>query len=225
MIRRVLFLFLITGFLACSPSKPAILQNFSQLNYTWDRSWDSAQETLTVFIHPENKDGLEQLDALYIVNDEAELYWTLGGETWTRIERPGETWLGANLLRLPGSKVLPRGNYRILLTTRSGEKERASFTIDSPSITTYPGTWPQVSVVAGEVFVSQAPANYVVWVYGTEGRLLTQIVMDQPRFPLEVIQANPAVSNAGISVWLYWLEEKLGVGVQTGPFTLNDLDS
>lgn len=222
---RKFLLVLILAAFSCSPSRPRILQTFSQLNYTWDKSWDAPSETLTLFVHPENTDGLEQIDSLYIVHDEGEVYWTLAPETWTRLDRPGETWIGGNLLRIPGVSLLPRGNYRVLLTTRSGEKERTTFTIDSEPLTSFAGTWPQLSVVRGEAFVSQAPPSYALWAYGTEGRLLTQIVMDLPRFPLEVIQANPAVSGSATRIWIYWMDEKLGVGVQTGPFPLNDLET
>jgi len=205
---------------ACSPSRPKIIQTYSQLNYTWETGWEAPQETLAVFVQVENADGLEELDGIYIIADTEDVYWKLTKETWTLITRPGENWLGSNQLLFPQKQVLPRGLYRVLVTTKAGERQSSTFNLDVVTLTEAKPVWPQVAVLGSDLLVGRAPPSYALWFYGLEGTLLHQMVLDDPSIPLEQIQTHPSVNRRATRAYLYWYNEREGYGLFLGPFPL-----
>lgn len=205
---------------ACSPSRPKILQTFSQLNYVWDKGWEAPAEALAIFVQVENDDGLEELDALYVLSDAEEIYWKLERGNWTQLTRPGENWIGANQLTIPFRPEIPRGSYRVLLTTKAGERQSTTFSIDVVRLNQARPVWPQVAVVGDRLLVGNAPPSYALWLYGVEGNLLHQLVSNQASLALADIQSLPPVSQRATRTWLYWYNEKEGYGMLLGPFPL-----
>lgn len=206
--------------IACSPSRPKIVQTFSQLNYVWEKDWEAPTEALSVFVQVENEDGLEELQHLYVLHDDLEVYWKLDPETWTPLNRPGENWIGANQLTIPQRTELPRGKYRILVTTQAGERETSNFSLDVELLSEAKPVWPQLAVVGRELLISNAPASYALWFYGIEGPMLHQMVANEQRLTLEQIQAHPQINQRATRVWFYWYNEKQGWGQILGPFPL-----
>ncbi len=206
--------------LACSPSKPRILQTFSQLDYVWEKNWDAPVEALAVFVQVENADGLEELTNLYILSDDSEVYWKLDPESWTPLNRPGENWIGANQLTFPERSELPRGKYRVIVTTQAGERETSTFSLDVEKLSEAKPVWPQITVVGNELLIYNAPSSFALWFYGIEGPILHQMVTNQDRLSLEQIQTHPQINQKATRVWFYWYNEKQGWGQVLGPFPL-----
>ena len=59
-------------------------------------------ETLGVFLVASDPDGMENLSAFYVINDDAELFWKVDSATWVTSTAEGETWIGTSSLAMPG---------------------------------------------------------------------------------------------------------------------------
>lgn len=204
--------------LACSVSTPKIVQNFSQLNYYRDSSDGIWREGLSVFVQVENKDGIGDLDKLYILNDEDEVFWELGPADWTPVDRPGENWLGSNNLWTPGQDELPRGNYRIQLVNKAGDRSESSFNINSPKLADFKRSGTSVKIFPDKIEVADAPPSYLVWVYTRESRWLLTYKAAASTLPLNLIMPDGSIRQQANKFFIYSFEEKLGVGVVQGPF-------
>lgn len=125
--------------------------------------------SLAVFARVRDPDGIEDLDSLWVINDEAELDWRLGPSTWTRRELGEDEWIGAADLRMPDGSAPPPGRYRLLLADLAGNRAGYDFKIEVPAKVLPP---PEPSWNGSRVGLSRPwPENYLL-AYDGSGALI-----------------------------------------------------
>lgn len=125
------------AFLAgCSVARPEIVSIGMRLIVTASDALGGRDERLSVFASVADDDGTEDIEYLFIVHDESELFWSLTEEEWQRREEGSSVWIGSNSLDAPGS-TLPRGNYRAILVDLAGERTERSLTLSAPETSAY----------------------------------------------------------------------------------------
>lgn len=204
---------------SCSASIPQIRESFSQLNYYLDTRDAQWREELALFLHVENKDGIEDIDKVYVLHDSNELLWELGQETWTRIDRPSEVWIGSNHLWMPAQEVLPRGNFRVQILNKSGSRTETTINVDSPKISEYKKKFLQVQQSQGNILLTPPPDSYLIWIYGRENQFLTSVRGGEAQVPVQQVLSDPNVKQQAGKFYIYTFEERLGVGLVQGPYT------
>ena len=105
----LLCLTLILG--SCSESAPKISQTFWQINLMHDQKTGKDSQALTIFVMASDDDGIDDLDKMYVINDEYQLYWEISGSS-LRMEKYGENevWMGSNFITMPTpEESLPSG--------------------------------------------------------------------------------------------------------------------
>ena len=55
----------------------------------------TSSETLGVFLVASDPDGIENLSAFYVINDDAELFWKVDRTLWVSSMAEGESWIGS----------------------------------------------------------------------------------------------------------------------------------
>lgn len=129
------------------------------------------RETLSIFVNLRDGDGIEDIEALWIVNEGAELAWGIGPDKWTFRNEGAETWIGAADLAMPDYSPLPRGGWRVIAADLAGRRSERSFRIEkdasspaSPSLKIVGrsveiiSTWPETTLVAYDAAGSLARA-------------------------------------------------------------------
>lgn len=142
----VLILVLLLLLNACEAYPPELVTISHRLVVHQQAAEQAALETLSVFAIVRDKDGQEDVEAMYIVNDEQELFWKLDASNWTYKEEDGELWLGSNGLSASSwdQQRLPRGLYRLLLVDQAGQRSERSFMLSAPDFTEY--TFPSIMI-------------------------------------------------------------------------------
>lgn len=143
-------------FVSCTNSKPEITYGFilSVLYHTDD----GPRERFSFFIIPDDKDGLENLDELYLYNDREQLRWHIKSDDWVSYTQDGKTWIGTRSIAARESR-LPRGVYRAVLFNKGGEKTERNFTFDG----NVRYAFPELEIANGKYTVrSEWPANRLV---------------------------------------------------------------
>jgi hypothetical protein len=87
---------------------------------------------LSVFAAVDDPDGADDLEALYVAQDEASLVWKFNPDTWTKSQKDGTTWIGSNTIAMADGSPLPRGAYRVLVTDKAGESDERTFSLVEP---------------------------------------------------------------------------------------------
>jgi len=113
--------------ISCTRSAPKIVYGYIQLVIY--QSMDGPKEYYSFFIMPEDEDGIDNLDELYLYNDKEQLCWNIKNDEWQRFTQDEKEWIGTRSFTVREG-ALPRGLFRAVLVSKSGEKTERSFTYD-----------------------------------------------------------------------------------------------
>lgn len=120
----------------CSVSPPEFMSTGGHLLVVAIDPEGSKDERLSVFASVSDKDGVDDIEYLYIVHDEEELSWNLTPENWQRSDEGSSIWIGSNGLDAPGTEI-PRGQYRLILVDKAGERAERTFMLNAPETGNY----------------------------------------------------------------------------------------
>jgi hypothetical protein len=162
---------LAAGFFSCNRTEPRINYGFIELVYF--QGEEGPEERYSFFILPEDEDGMENLEELYLYHDREGLRWTLGSEDWVYYEEEGKTWIGSRAIAMRDNEGLPRGQYRAVLINKGGEKSERTFTFDGPPEPRYP--FPYLLAAEGRYRVDSRYPEGSFLCYDGEGVLLQTI--------------------------------------------------
>jgi len=141
---------------SCSNTKPEITFGFLQLALYQGES--GPVERYSFFIIPEDEDGMENLEELYLYHDREQLRWHIKNDEWISYTLDGKTWIGTRSISVREGR-LPRGVYRAVLVNKGGESGERNFTYDGE--VRYP--FPEITVVDGMYTInSEWPVNRLV---------------------------------------------------------------
>jgi hypothetical protein len=203
---------------ACAGKPPEIGAVYWQLNLVDDREQDLLFYALSVFVQASDSDGSEDLEEIYIIHDDEELFWRLDRETWLTREEGDVTWVGTNSISLPAGRTLPGGEYRILLTDAGGESAETSFILKTQELSQPRRLLPTVTVDADTIRVTGSQKNFTLWLYDSTGEYMTALLLDQKRVSIrQILGAYPDLAS-GFSFRIHGTLEGAGMGVVSGPY-------
>ena len=153
------FLVLFLLAVSCSRSEPVISFGFIELVYYQDE--EKPLERFSFFIIPEDDDGIENLEELYLYHDREQLRWHITSDDWITYVQDGTTWIGTRSIAIDEDEPLPRGQFRAVLVNKGGEKSERNFTFDAPEEPRFP--FPTLEISGGRYTASSAyPSNRLV---------------------------------------------------------------
>ena len=165
----IITLILVGLFAGCTGEAPEIRQVFWQLNLAFDPVVDLKYETLSVFVHVADADGIEDVDLLYILQDADELLWELDGDGWQKFENGEEVWLGSNNIRMNDGTSFPRSLYRLVVIDRSGERSSEEFFINADDVEVSKALFPRGSVSGDTITLEGGFSEFTLWFYDESG--------------------------------------------------------
>lgn len=211
----------------CTGKPPTISRVFARAIYVHDTASGRNSETLGVFLVANDPEGLENLGAFYVINDDAELFWKVESGAWATSTAEGEKWIGSTSLFMPGSARLPAGPYRVVLQDVGGDTVEDTVTIPARSVGAAEARYPSSSVAGGIIKVAGPYTSFEVWTYSTDGRFVAAFPAGGKSPPLEiraVLSASPALT-AGFTYRVFAWDEKAGYGVLSGPYSSGSLSA
>ncbi|MDR0316794.1 MAG: hypothetical protein LBH97_07845 [Treponema sp.] len=172
-------MFCAAGFLSplisCTRTEPKISYGFIALTYYQDRV--RPQERFSFFILPEDEDGIENLDELYLYHDREQFRWLLTSADWVTYTHDGNTWIGSRSIAMDEGASLPRGQFRAVLVNKGGERSERTFTFDAPEEPRFP--FPTLEIGGGNYTVDSAyPENRLVC-YNEQGNHISTITLSR----------------------------------------------
>jgi hypothetical protein len=126
-------------------------------------------ESLSAFANVKDLDGIEDIDSIEIIQDDSGLSWKLSSSTWTRQAEGGDNWIGAANLVMPDYSPLPRGEYRFVAISLSGQRAEKGFSIAG---TMDEMEAPNLSFANGEASISSSWPETILLAYDGAGSLI-----------------------------------------------------
>ena len=212
--RLLLILLLIApvGFFSCSRAEPKIVYGFIELVcYPGE---NGNEERYSFFILPEDDDGVENLDELYLYHDRESLRWYFTSADWIKHEEDGQIWIGSRSIAMHDSLPMPRGQYRAVLVNKGGESTERRFTYDGPEAPPYPQ--PVLSIGDGVYNIdSQYPVNRLIG-YDQQGRTAQTVSLTANEGYIRDLRFSSTVRSVAL-----WAEStEYHFSILTDPITL-----
>jgi hypothetical protein len=152
----VLFSLVLLGAISCNRTEPVI--NFGFIELVYYQGSEKPEERFSFFIIPDDEDGIENLEDLYLYHDRAQLRWHLKSDDWISYTHEGKTWIGSRSLTIHAPESLPRGQFRAVLVNKGGERSERNFAFDAPEEPRFP--FPTLVISGGQYTVdSKYPTN------------------------------------------------------------------
>ena len=153
----------------------------------------TVQEDLSVFARVHDSEGLDDIEAMWVINDASELCWTLGPSSWTKRSLGSDDWLGASGLSMPDGLQPPMGRYRLIVADLAGNRAIYEFTIGESSEA---NGLPSPDWKDGRISLAKAwPENYLL-VYDASGSLLRSAVISMAGGSLASIAGSADAARA-----------------------------
>lgn len=203
---------------ACEVAAPEAHELFWKRVVFADLRQGRTYETLTLFARVSDADGLDDLDALYVMNDDAQLFWRLTPEVWVVDRSDSGTWIGSTALAMPSDEPLPAGVYRVIVQDIAGQTAEESFRVTG---STGPEARRQVEAIdvaidANELAVTGPFASYEVWLYGSAGSRVAAAAFAE-RIDLESALPEGMLADE-LLLYVYAEPPDDGSGYLTGPY-------
>jgi len=153
---------------SCTKTAPEIKYGFIQL--VLYQGIDGPKEYYSFFIMPEDEDGIENLDEIYLFHDQEQLRWNIKNDEWQKYTQDGKDWIGTRSFTMREGN-LPRGLFRAVLISKGGESSERTFTYDGN--VRFP--FPELNITGGQYNVNSAwPANRLVC-YDNAGNFISTV--------------------------------------------------
>ena len=161
---------------ACASGPPEILDVEWTLEErpTADEAASSTRDSLAVFARVHDPEGMDDIEAMWVIDDNAEIFWSLDPSSWTKKTLGDDTWLGASDLTMHDGSVPPPGMYRVVVADLAGDRVSTEFKLDTGGASK---TLPKADWRDGSVDVSTSwPENYLL-AYDAAGGLIRDAVI------------------------------------------------
>jgi len=188
--------------------------------YTYDQSRGGIYTELDFFLLLKDEDGLNDISEITISKDDQGWFWQLTPGNWISFSREGEDWIGSNGLTRGGD--LPRGDYRVSIKDRSGQKTEKSFAVGDTGPIPRIHEFPRAQVSSDYIRIETGAASPVVlWFYNDKGDLVSEVYKESGLYRKdELLQPE----ELQIVSWfmLYHQNEEGGYGLKSGPFLMDE---
>jgi len=143
---------------SCSKTKPEITYGFLKLVLYQGQGDEDPVEHFSFFIIPEDDEGIDNLDELFLFHDREQLRWHIKSDEWISYTHDGKDWIGTRSISV-NEGSLPRGVFRAVLVNKGGESSQRNFTYDG--VIRFP--FPEIEISEGRYTItSQWPVNHLV---------------------------------------------------------------
>jgi hypothetical protein len=155
------------------------------------------EERFSFFVLPEDDDGIEDIEELYLYHDLEGLAWRLSADDWVRYEYEEKTWVGTHCIAMAEGESLPRGQFRAVLVDTGGERSERLISFDAPRNPRY--AFPSFSIENGRYLIaSRYPEHYFVC-YDGDGNYIQALAVSVLNDSLESLALPP--NTRAVSLW------------------------
>jgi len=191
----IVFIIFIFSSGGCSKEAPSI--SYGAMELVYYETDGGPQERYSLFVIPQDDDGIEDLSELRLYHDWEGLRWTIPAEEWVSYEADGQTWVGSRGIAMEGGEALPRGQYRVELVDKGGERSERTLSFDAPETPRHP--FPYLSIHGAQYQIdSQYPQHYFVC-YTQDGSLVGTIPVNSLVGRVRDLRLPP--NTKGVSLW------------------------
>jgi len=181
---------------SCTKTAPDIKYGFIQLIIY--QGIDGPQEYYSFFIMPEDEDGIDNLDELYLYHDREQLRWNIKNDEWQRYTQDGKDWIGTRSFTMKEGN-LPRGLFRAVLVSKGGESTERTFTYDG----NVRFSFPEFNITGGLYNINSSWPLHRLVCYDNTGSYLSTVTISSKSGSVSDLRLPPNTRTAAL-----WAEDE-----------------
>lgn len=117
---------------ACTVNSPMIKDQKWEITLSEDMEKDIKYESLSLFLYIFDEDGENDIETIFLINDDNGLVWEFTEENWDIEYNGDEKWYGATNIYMQNYGDIPRNSYRIHVRDLAGEFTEQKLYITQP---------------------------------------------------------------------------------------------
>lgn len=205
---------LVFPFSSCSGAYPRIHDIRYKVVLLQGANEAPPQESLSLALDVTDEDGIEDLEAVALVQDAEELYWKIQRDQWEWKPFGGGKWLVCSgLLSRPG-KPFPRGEYRVMVTDMAGYQAERAFALRAESSKII---FPSIEKKDGKLVLKRGSGPTLLVFTSSTGAILGSFPLKEGENSLEQILTSPTIRTQAKEFFLYSKEGEGPILVK-GPY-------
>jgi hypothetical protein len=212
------FFFFFFLLFSCSTETPEINGIFFRVNNFRDLNLNKTYQKLSVFIQPDDGDGMEDLFLIYLLHDEEELYWKLESSNWCSRIYQGNNWIGSSSFVMPDNSPFPSGSYRIYLEDLSGESVEKSFYLYNEEELPPSDQFPYAQVKNNSIYLINFRESSQIWFYNIKGEYIGALEINASGLPYKTILSFFPVLKQDFIYYCYTSDLNKQIGYISGPY-------
>lgn len=217
---KILLYFSFLVLFSCSGKPPEVLEIWWQLNLIHDSSSGKSVESLSLFVHAEDEDGEDDIDQIFLLNDDTNSVWNIPSDLWVTYSDKNVNWIGFNELRAHGDGHFSDGNYRILIVDLGGEKAESNIYLKNTIPDKEQIILPEINFDNENIIVQSEFPKFELWFYDADQTLIDKskdLLMGKYEWNNVVRNIN----RRAASFSLYTEPENGAWGLVSGPYYFN----
>lgn len=209
------------AWIGCGSNPPEILQYVWEVNLMdptgdWSGHGD-LEEELSVFVQVEDQDGDDEVEFIYLIHDDEELYWILDKTNWESTTIGSSRWLGKSNLRMPQGEKFPRKWYRLMVVDKSGKSSEKEVILHTKRVLN--PVFPTGAVVGDEYVLTSPHIEHLLSVYDATGERINEYKSDSLKIPLNLLVGD-ALPDQPLTVSISVVLSSYGVTLRGFPSPL-----
>ncbi|NBF39749.1 MAG: hypothetical protein GVY14_04980 [Spirochaetes bacterium] len=203
---------------ACTGAPPEVTRAQTTLVYVDDLDLNAMYETLTLDVHVQDADGIDDLQMLHVTHDASGLVWTITRERWERRQQAdAEVFTLSGLATADGGPI-PRGRYRVIAVDAAGHTAELTTTVAGA----VPGEerlrFPRLEIRGDTLSVTGGFPLVVLRGYDVGGRFVGELRLSEGEDRTVSEIAWLRKGDAEIRLVLSAVDPETGLDVQRGPY-------
>lgn len=199
----------------CQNSPPLIESTDWELYRIKDTDDGEIHERLSLFLAASDQEGYEDLDAFYLYHPDSRLFWELDAGEWEKKNREGREWIGSSAFA--AFERLPRGEYRLILIDRAGDRSEASFFLNQPlSADDEEEFFPSLGRNGEVLLLETGGEEGILLAESAEGRVLASYLTRDERIFIDSL--GEAGERTSSDWYLFVYREEYGWYAGSGPY-------
>lgn len=155
---------------------------------------------------------------MYLIHDGEDLFWVCNPENWDKRQKGEDVWIGSNNIRMADRSPLPRGEYRIILLDKAGERQEQPLYLSTKPIDPKDFTFPELTIRNGEFSLKSPYGIHTFRLYSGDEKLISVVESNSLRVDTEDLLPEADRRRSLAEVWVYVYDDTAGFSLLSGPF-------
>ena len=216
------FLCVLVLFVSCQPEPPRLIDVHTERMWIRDLDRSEIYQALSVFAFAEDRDGLDDIESLFLVADDESLVWRIEGNDLERIEARDETRIGASSIVGPDTEF-PGGSYRVIVQDRAGLSAETRLILEAWGEAPDEGLFPGLDLnnTSLELFTDSDGA--MLRFVDAEGAVFHSSILAPGEYQMrDIVPQLEVIRAPGVTIWVTALSRRGEPLLLSGPYRFSE---